>query len=230
MGFQVESGPGLPHAQGDEARSRRQHDCERHGETGSGRPPGVQDAVVGKAHRRSIAGRSSSGAPDSGCVRRSEAPGRSISAPGAGVIPARAGRCRGFASHPRRVAERVGTSRRLGHPGLDALAWAGHPWPALRIPPAPSTSHKYKSPIQGAFVFVWRRGWDSNPRNLAVQRFSRPPQSTTLPPLHGASKRRDCSQTSRSRLTGHAVFVKIQPLLPGPPRLNRQTRSRRVHE
>ena len=28
-----------------------------------------------------------------------------------------------------------------------------------------------------------RRGWDSNPRNIAVQRFSRPPHSTTLPPL-----------------------------------------------
>ena len=28
-----------------------------------------------------------------------------------------------------------------------------------------------------------RRGRDSNPRSLAAQRFSRPPQSTTLPPL-----------------------------------------------
>ena len=30
---------------------------------------------------------------------------------------------------------------------------------------------------------VLRRGRDSNPRYLAVQRFSRPPRSTTLPPL-----------------------------------------------
>ena len=30
----------------------------------------------------------------------------------------------------------------------------------------------------------WRRDRDSNPGNLAVQRFSRPPHSTTLPPLH----------------------------------------------
>ena len=30
---------------------------------------------------------------------------------------------------------------------------------------------------------VWRRGRDSNPRKLALQRFSRPPHSTTLPPL-----------------------------------------------
>ena len=29
----------------------------------------------------------------------------------------------------------------------------------------------------------WRRDMDSNPGNLAVQRFSRPPHSTTLPPL-----------------------------------------------
>src|SRR5688500_5098024 len=30
---------------------------------------------------------------------------------------------------------------------------------------------------------VWRRGWDSNPRHLAVLRFSRPVPSTTRPPL-----------------------------------------------
>ncbi len=45
----------------------------------------------------------------------------------------------------------------------------------------------------------WRRGWDSNPRLVAQQRFSRPPRSTTLPPLrcerlfnppgHGSSRR-----------------------------------------
>ncbi len=29
----------------------------------------------------------------------------------------------------------------------------------------------------------WRRGWDSNPRNLAIQRFSRAPPSTARPPL-----------------------------------------------
>ena len=32
-------------------------------------------------------------------------------------------------------------------------------------------------------VFSLRRERDSNPRNLSVQRFSRPPQSTTLPSL-----------------------------------------------
>ena len=33
------------------------------------------------------------------------------------------------------------------------------------------------------YTFYWRRDRDSNPGYLAVQRFSRPPQSTTLPPL-----------------------------------------------
>ena len=35
---------------------------------------------------------------------------------------------------------------------------------------------------------VWRRGRDSNPRKLALQRFSRPPHSTTLPPLRCGAK------------------------------------------
>ena len=33
------------------------------------------------------------------------------------------------------------------------------------------------------YTLISRRDRDSNPGNLAVQRFSRPPQSTTLPPL-----------------------------------------------
>ena len=33
---------------------------------------------------------------------------------------------------------------------------------------------------------MWRRGWDSNPRTLTGQRFSRPPLSTTQPPLRCA--------------------------------------------
>ena len=35
----------------------------------------------------------------------------------------------------------------------------------------------------------WRRERDSNPRYLAVQRFSRPPQSTTLPSLQNSFAR-----------------------------------------
>ena len=41
-----------------------------------------------------------------------------------------------------------------------------------------------KCPSRG-IGFGWRRERDSNPRRLAPQRFSRPPQSTTLPSLHG---------------------------------------------
>ena len=36
------------------------------------------------------------------------------------------------------------------------------------------------------FKLFWRRERDSNPRYLAVQRFSRPPQSTTLPSLQNS--------------------------------------------
>jgi hypothetical protein len=42
--------------------------------------------------------------------------------------------------------------------------------------------HTYQRPHAGAFD-MWRRGWDSNPRTVAGQRFSRPPLSTTQPPL-----------------------------------------------
>ena len=38
---------------------------------------------------------------------------------------------------------------------------------------------RFENPLRG----LWRRRWDSNPRNLAALRFSRPAQSTTLPPL-----------------------------------------------
>ena len=42
--------------------------------------------------------------------------------------------------------------------------------------------NKKESTFRTPFCF-WRRERDSNPRNLSVQRFSRPPQSTTLPSL-----------------------------------------------
>ena len=42
--------------------------------------------------------------------------------------------------------------------------------------------HKKKSVNINVYT-LWRRERDSNPRYLAVQRFSRPPQSTTLPSL-----------------------------------------------
>jgi site-specific DNA recombinase len=36
---------------------------------------------------------------------------------------------------------------------------------------------------EGVPPSILRTGWDSNPRDLAAQRFSRPPRSTTLPPV-----------------------------------------------
>ena len=38
-------------------------------------------------------------------------------------------------------------------------------------------------PLYLFYILFQRRDRDSNPGYLAVQRFSRPPQSTTLPPL-----------------------------------------------
>ena len=44
-----------------------------------------------------------------------------------------------------------------------------------------------------------RRGRDSNPRNLAVQRFSRPPQSTTLPPLLSFGDAKICKKCNEPK-------------------------------
>ena len=46
-----------------------------------------------------------------------------------------------------------------------------------------------KSPATSWLGFPWRRGRDSNPRYLAVKRFSRPPRSTTLPPLRSRPRK-----------------------------------------
>src|SRR5690606_18915399 len=45
-----------------------------------------------------------------------------------------------------------------------------------------SIRHKKAGNYVPAF-FLWRRGRDSNPRKVALQRFSRPPLSTAQPPL-----------------------------------------------
>ena len=42
----------------------------------------------------------------------------------------------------------------------------------------PAYCRKQKRPRMGPFVF-WRRGWDSNPRKVALRRFSRPVLSTS---------------------------------------------------
>lgn len=53
----------------------------------------------------------------------------------------------------------------------------------------------------------WRRERDSNPRNLAVQRFSRPPQSTTLPSLRDRARilgadAAQCDASDKTRVCG----------------------------
>ena len=40
-----------------------------------------------------------------------------------------------------------------------------------------------------AEIVSWRKGWDSNPRMLSHRRFSRPVQSTTLPPFRQVGHR-----------------------------------------
>ena len=45
----------------------------------------------------------------------------------------------------------------------------------------------YKIDYQYLVGFIQRRERDSNPRKLSLQRFSRPPQSTTLPSLQWSS-------------------------------------------
>ena len=61
------------------------------------------------------------------------------------------------------------------------------------IPPSepPFASHPLLRLVDGVLaplciarlLMLWRRGWDSNPRTVAGQRFSRPPDSATLAPL-----------------------------------------------
>ena len=56
----------------------------------------------------------------------------------------------------------------------------------------------YKIENQYLVGFILRRGRDSNPRYLSVRRFSRPVQSTTLPPLQRFYFVKECGL---SRLT-----------------------------
>ena len=59
--------------------------------------------------------------------------------------------------------------------------------------------NKKESTFRTPFCF-WRRERDSNPRNLSVQRFSRPPQSTTLPSLqkNTAFSQKRCKDTTNN--------------------------------
>ena len=63
--------------------------------------------------------------------------------------------------------------------------------------------NKKESTFRTPFCF-WRRERDSNPRNLSVQRFSRPPQSTTLPSL----LRRSEYALFRKRVQKYCFFLK----------------------
>ena len=60
-----------------------------------------------------------------------------------------------------------------------------------------------KSPVNlSIYRTLLRRERDSNPRNLSVQRFSRPPQSTTLPSLQ--------SICFSNALQSYALFLNMQ--------------------
>ncbi len=64
-----------------------------------------------------------------------------------------------------------------------------------------------------SFVPGWRKGWDSNPRMVAHRRFSRPLQSTTLPPFPSV-----CAPALRALRRLHAApsnipaDARVQPL------------------
>ena len=120
------------------------------------------------------------------CSQDRRARGRGV---GPGAVPrAAASGCR---SHEARSAQReprlgllpsgpdpVHVSRSLSSP------WKRHPDAAASIiaaGPLPG------NPGGGDQRWGWRRGWDSNPRSVSRQRFSRPPQSTTLSPLRPVS-------------------------------------------
>ncbi len=69
-----------------------------------------------------------------------------------------------------------------------------------------------KSPARGLY-YVWRRGRDSNPRTVARQRFSRPPLSTTQPPLQTVN----FSHTNLCAISKHRG---VPPLYSGHPALH----------
>ena len=95
---------------------------------------------------------------------------------------------------PRRGRESA-AQRRLR---LGLLPSGPDPVHALRLPPAPTVDTAATCPrARGHDRTNWRRGWDSNPRSREGQRFSRPPQSTTLSPLRTMDQRPVGSRTRR---------------------------------
>ncbi len=68
---------------------------------------------------------------------------------------------------------------------------------------------KIKNPADAGLFWVLRRKRDSNPRYLAVQRFSRPPHSTTLPFLR--ILKRTLSYTFQSGPPHYSAFPSVWP-------------------
>ena len=82
---------------------------------------------------------------------------------------------------PARGPGPLAPSLRAGHPMKGA-----HPLQNPRFEPHPLLAllDETLAPFSITWLLMlWRRGWDSNPRTVAGQRFSRPPDSATLAPL-----------------------------------------------
>ena len=71
------------------------------------------------------------------------------------------------------------TAPHAAHFGVKTLLWAKF-FELTGFSHSPGSQIQKKAP-QGVLSFVWRWARDSNPGNLSVQRFSRPPLSTTQP-------------------------------------------------
>jgi hypothetical protein len=85
------------------------------------------------------------------------------------------------------------------------------PSPAVRIHLRDSNQTSLTRPIW----FEWRRGRDSNPRTVARQRFSRPPPSTTRPPLRNTIITCHKRSASPSRLRRPPSTVLLGPVAVG---------------
>ena len=77
------------------------------------------------------------------------------------------------------------------------------PSPRCREPPCKKKQVKSSNKFENFTCLFLRRERDSNPRYLAVQRFSRPPQSTTLPSLQNFFER---SASFQKRCKGTTFF------------------------
>ena len=79
------------------------------------------------------------------------------------------------------------------------------------VSPSPKTQIQKKAP-QGVLSFVWRWARDSNPGNLSVQRFSRPPLSTTQPAHLNCLPGRLPAKSAH--YIAALVLIKMPPLIP----------------